>query len=183
MRTKNKVNFRLRPFRASDAEGMNRIRTMRGVMETIPTLISESPEFTEKVCAGFGANDQKLCAVLDTEKGEKLIGFAALHLTEKPRVRHTASVSIIIDAEYQNMGLGRALLSALLELADKWLMLVRVELEVQAQNEKAIHLYESLGFVKEGLLKYAFMQDGRYTDIVVMGRYSLPDRSQAEEAH
>lgn len=86
-------------------------------------------------------------------------------------MRHSADISLIVHTNYQNMGIGRAILTQLLELADKWLLLKRVELEVAAENSGAIHLYESLGFEKEGLKKYASITEGRYTDIIVMGRY------------
>lgn len=41
--------------------------------------------------------------------------------------------------------MGTTLMETLLDLADHWLMLVRVELEVFADNEQAIRLYEKLG--------------------------------------
>lgn len=167
------MEFRIRPFKECDIKDLNRIRSMRGVTETIPTLFCESEDFTRKVYDGYDKDWPSLCAVLEGPDGERCVGHGMLHLNSKARVRHTASVSLIVDAEYQDKGIGRALLSQLLEIADRWLMLVRVELEVQAENARAVHLYESLGFVREGLLKYAFMQDGRYADILLMGRYNL----------
>ena len=59
---------------------------------------------------------------------------------------------------------GDALLNEILDLADHWLMLVRVELEVFSDNEGAIRLYESLGFQKEGLKRMATVRGGRYVD-------------------
>lgn len=168
------MEFRIRPFKESDIADISEIRSMRGVMETIPTLFSENAAFTERVMKAVGPNDPVLSAVADIPGGEKVIGNAVLRLTEKARLRHTASVALIVHAGYQNMGVGRALLSQLLEIADKWLMLVRVDLEVEANNAAAIHLYESLGFQIEGRLKYAFMKDGRYEDLLVMAKYNLP---------
>ena len=168
------MKFRIRPFKESDIADINEIRSMRGVIETIPTLFSESVAFTEKVMKSIGPNDPVLSAVIDTPEGEKVIGNGVLRLTEKARLRHTASVALIVHAGYHNMGVGRAILSQLLEIADKWLMLVRIDLEVVADNAGAIHLYESLGFQTEGRLKYAFMKDGKYADLLIMGRYNLP---------
>ena len=51
-----------------------------------------------------------------------------------------------------------------------WLMLVRVELEVFADNEQAIRLYEKLGFEKEGLLRMTTVRNGRYVDEYKMAR-------------
>ncbi len=41
-------------------------------------------------------------------------------------------------------------MSEILDLADTWLMLVRIELGVFTDNEKAIKLYEKFGFEIEG---------------------------------
>ncbi len=46
----------------------------------------------------------------------------------------------------------------------------RIELSVAAVNERAIHLYEKVGFVKEGLLKnFTYLKsEDRYLDEVMM---------------
>ncbi|MEG1602034.1 MAG: GNAT family N-acetyltransferase [Cloacibacillus sp.] len=167
------MEYRIRPFKESDVEDINEMRTMPGVMETIPTLTSESVSFTRELYTKYDPDFPAFCAVVDTPNGEKVIGHAMLVLYKKARLRHVASVAIIVNAKYQDMGVGRALLSKLLDIADNWLMLVRVELEVQAENARAVHLYQSLGFQNEGLIKYAVMQNGKYRDIIIMGRYNM----------
>ena len=61
-------------------------------------------------------------------------------------------------------------MKAILDLADNWLMLVRVELEVFADNERAIRLYEKFGFEKEGLLRMTTVRCGQYADEYKMAR-------------
>jgi len=73
------------------------------------------------------------------------------------------------------MGVGTALMKALLDIADNWLMLVRVELTVFEDNERAIHLYEKLGFEKEGLMRLAAIslaaiRNGKYENQYIMAR-------------
>ena len=167
------MDYRIRPFKNSDLKDLHKIRSMRGVMETIPSLFSETESFTDNFYQSFDPDWPSLCAATGSPSEERCIGHGMLVLNKKARLRHTATISLIVDNEFHNVGIGRALLTQLLEIADKWLMLVRVEIEVQAENVGAIHLYESLGFRREGLLKYAFMQDGRYTDILIMGRYNF----------
>ena len=50
-------------------------------------------------------------------------------------------------------------------------MLKRVELSVFTDNERAVRLYESLGFVVEGTERFAAIRDGRYADEYLMARY------------
>jgi putative acetyltransferase len=67
-------------------------------------------------------------------------------------------------------GVGTALLQAAVDLADKWLNLTRLELEVYIDNKPAIRLYEKFGFTLEGtLVQYAF-REGHYVDTYVMAR-------------
>ena len=158
------MEFFIRPFEERDIRGLNEIRRMRGVRETIPALASESMEFTQ------AAATPDLSAVVCENGEEILIGNALLRLCEKPKMRHTASLAIVVRTEFQNMGVGRALLTELLRIADCDLMLVRVALEVAEENARAIHLYESLGFAREGLLRCAYTESGRYKNIVAMAR-------------
>ena len=46
--------------------------------------------------------------------------------------------------DWQGKGAATALLQAAIDLADKWLNLTRLELEVYTDNEPAIRLYRSL---------------------------------------
>lgn len=165
------MEYNIRALAPEDLRDVNEIRTMRGVMETIPTLFSEPLSHTKSVMESFEKNDHMLAAEIYTETGNKVIGMGGLHVASKHRMRHCADISLIVHTNYQNLGIGKAILSQLLELADKWLLLKRVELEVAAENDRAVHLYESLGFEREGVKKYATITDGRYTDIIVMGRY------------
>jgi len=77
----------------------------------------------------------------------------------------------MVHTDFQGRGIGRQLMNAVLDLADNWLHLVRVELTVLPQNKKAVQLYSSLGFEVEGTLKYAHLYQGNYADLLIMGRY------------
>ncbi len=45
----------------------------------------------------------------------------------------------------------------------------RIDLHALASNERAIHVYEKIGFQREAVLRDAMFRFGRYHDIVVMG--------------
>ena len=55
-----------------------------------------------------------------------------------------------VDSEYHGKGIGTALITKALDLADNWLFLERVELEVLETNPRAQALYERFGFAMEG---------------------------------
>jgi len=100
----------------------------------------------------------------------KVVGIVGLHIEAHPRMNHGASIGISVDTEYQGRGFGKKLLEAIIDLSENWLMLVRLELGVIADNEKAIALYESLGFVKEGLKKHTIKRNGVYVNEYIMAR-------------
>ena len=57
-------------------------------------------------------------------------------------------------------GVGAALLATLLEWARSTGVITKVNLEVRADNARAIALYQRMGFVKEGLLVDAIRVNG-----------------------
>lgn len=80
----------------------------------------------------------------------------------------------MVHKDYQNKGVGTALMKALIDIADNWLMLVRVELTVFEDNKRAIHLYEKFGFKKEGVKQLAAIRNGKYVNELIMARIN-PD--------
>ena len=80
------------------------------------------------------------------------------------RYRHRCEIAIALYQEYCGLGIGKAMLEMLLNIA-KQVGYEQAELEVIANNKSAIALYEKLGFQKYGTIpdnmKYA---DGSYAD-------------------
>lgn len=68
---------------------------------------------------------------------------------------------------YRGRGLGARLLNATLEAAFD-AGFVRVELNVHADNGRAVALYDRVGFVREGTQRDAVFVDGEYRDAIAM---------------
>ncbi len=92
-----------------------------------------------------------------------------------PRRRHAARLGMSVRDDWQGKGIGSALMRAAVDLADKWLNIMRLELEVYTDNEPAVRLYQKFGFVTEGTLKCFAYRDGQFVDVYTMGR--IRDRS------
>ena len=75
-----------------------------------------------------------------------------------------------VHPRWQGRGIGRMLLGVALSWADG-VGLERLELNVLADNHRAVKLYESVGFVLEGTRRGAFrFEDGRVVDDHMMAR-------------
>lgn len=166
-------NFVIRPVRLEDAEDINEMRRMDGVRENILGIFSERISRSEDYIENLSENDHMLVAEAEENGAKKVVGTVGLHINKNPRLRHSASIGIMVHAAYQGQGIGRALLSKILDLADNWLMLVRLELSVFVDNERAVKLYQSMGFVTEGIMKYTAIRNGEYADEYLMARYNI----------
>ena len=155
----------IRPARIEDAPDIHALRVMEGVRENILALPSERVADTED----FIRNIKEHLMVAEVDG--RAVGMAGLIVPGMARQRHTAGVGIMVHTDYQGRGIGRALMEALLDIADNWLMLKRVELSVFTDNERAVRLYESLGFVVEGTKRYAAVKNGVHADEYLMARY------------
>ncbi len=86
------------------------------------------------------------------------------------RRRHAVTLGMAVKSSARRQGVGSALLTAGIDLAERWLAVRRIELEVYTDNEVAIAIYKKFGLVVEGTLrKYAF-RDGKLVDVYVMAR-------------
>jgi RimJ/RimL family protein N-acetyltransferase len=80
----------------------------------------------------------------------KVAGTAGIEAVgRKHKLRHRAELGISVLKEYWGLGLGKALTKACIQCA-KEAGYTQVELNVVAENEVAINLYQSLGFVEFG---------------------------------
>ena len=79
-----------------------------------------------------------------------VVGSAGIGcIGRKDKTKHRAEFGISVDKAYWGLGIGRALTMACIECA-KSAGYIQIELDVVADNKKAIALYESLGFTEYG---------------------------------
>jgi putative acetyltransferase len=107
---------------------------------------------------------------LVAEVDGRVVGQLGLHQDRNPRRRHCASIGMAVHDDFQGRGIGSALMAAMIDLADKWLDLRRIELTVYTDNPAAVHLYEKFGFVIEGTLRNYAFRNGAYVDAYAMAR-------------
>ena len=109
--------------------------------------------------------EEVVVALVDGE----VAGYAKLrHPTALPASTHVLMIQgLAVAPAKQRLGVGRALIDA--AIAEGYRRGIRrVTLRVLGPNDAARRLYESAGFVVEGVMRGEFLLDGEYVDDVAM---------------
>jgi putative acetyltransferase len=106
-------------------------------------------------------------------RGDEVLGQLGLHAMQHPRLRHVATLGMAVKTSARRRGAGSALVTAAIDLCEKWLNVTRIELEVYVDNQAAIALYVKHGFVIEGTRPRFAFRDGQFVDAHVMGRVAV----------
>ena len=123
----------------------------------------QESEFLEKMlCSETGA---EILAIVEGQ----VAGTAGIEAVgSKYKVRHRAEFGISILEEFWHLGIGRALAESCIELA-RQAGYRQLELEVVADNHRAVSLYESLGFREYGRNPKGFLsRTAGYQTLVYM---------------
>ncbi|HET7546624.1 MAG TPA: GNAT family N-acetyltransferase [Usitatibacter sp.] len=103
--------------------------------------------------------------------GDEVLGHGGLHpIGKAARRAHAMGLGLVVRDAWQGKGVGNALMAALVDLADNWLPVIRLELTVYTDNERAIALYRKFGFEMEGTHRCYALRAGRYIDAYAMAR-------------
>lgn len=146
-------------------EVMNQPRAVWGTLQT-PLM---SVEMRQKRFDATDHNNRALVAVLDG----RVVGSIGLHREPWHRRIHTASIGMAVHDAFAGRGVGSAMMAAVVDLAERWWNIKRLELNVYADNARAIALYERFGFEREGLMRAYAWRDGAYVDSLAMARLAL----------
>ncbi len=159
--------LKIRAIEKTDIDGFYELRNCLYAGANTLAMPFTSKENVAKMVNRMTEEENSVSLVAELDG--KLVGSAGLNIF-KGRRRHCAALGISVHDDYQHKGIGTALMKALLDLADNWYDLKRIELEVYTDNEMAINLYKKFGFTIEGTLKCYAIRNGEYIDAYFMAR-------------
>ncbi len=84
---------------------------------------------------------------------------------------HRTELGVYVAKAWRDQGVGSALMTAAIQWAHSSPIVRRVELEVFAENARAIHLYEKFGFVREGIKRGLYRRGSTFMDMLIMARW------------
>ena len=156
----------IRPVRVEDVADIVAVRLQPGVLAGTLNVPSERLLDQQRQIETLDPNDHELVAEIEG----RVVGTARL-VVFHGRLSHCGEIAhVMVHDEFQGRGIGRQLMEALLDIADNYLGLVRVELLVYPDNAGAVRLYERLGFAHEGVKRKFSRRQGRLTDALMMAR-------------
>ena len=170
----------IRPASIEDSAGLLDleraiVRARSGVVKLEDELPIDAAAHADRYREALTSTDGLVLALVAELAGVGIVAEASLYRFKLRMVRHVGVLGIGVHPAAQGIGLGRALLLRLLSWARSHRdadggRVLRVELYVRADNARARALYESLGFVLEGMRR-AFVRgdDGVFVDDAVMG--------------
>jgi RimJ/RimL family protein N-acetyltransferase len=157
-----------------------RLEDVDDLLEIINSLVDEGAEISinEKVTSRDAEIDWLSRVLADLERGEEFFMVAevdgrvvASSNLERSRgyAKHVGVIGIVIKKGFRDLGIGTVMMQALVEQA-RAMGLKVLTLSAFATNERAIHVYEKVGFVQTGRIPRKHFKDGRYIDEVIMSR-------------
>ena len=156
----------IRPMHPDDVNEMHTLWSHPAICRTTLQLPSQEIGRVRERVETLSPGGHRLVSVVDG----RAVGVITIFQSQNPRMAHTAGLGMMVHPDYWGMGIGSLLMEAILNIADNWLNLRRVELEVNVDNPPAVGLYEKFGFEVEGTARFHTFGDGRWADSYFMGR-------------
>lgn len=101
---------------------------------------------------------------------DRIVGFSRCEGVYLKRFSHKVEFGVCVLKDFWGYGIGKKLLKESISWADAN-GIKKITLNVLETNDKAIKLYERLGFEIEGILKNdKILSDGKYYNTIIMGR-------------
>ncbi|TFE24519.1 GNAT family N-acetyltransferase [Cohnella luojiensis] len=112
-------------------------------------------------------HEERVDFMIALKETDELIGEVVLN--EIDSVNRSANIRIAIQGtSHRGKGYGTEAMIHMLRHGFETLKLHRIHLGVYAFNPRAIHVYEKIGFQREGVERDALYQDGEFHDMIMM---------------
>ncbi len=170
------MDLTIRAAEPRDLPGFTALMNLPGYRHGTLRLPYESEDSARKRLFEGGPNTTLLVALLEGE----IVG--TIHLLRwTGRRSHVGMIGMGVHDAHTGRGIGRRLLDAVLDYADNWLGLIRLELSVNVDNAPALRLYERAGFEIEGRERQSILRDGVLVDAFTMSRLRPPPRPASDQ--
>jgi phosphinothricin acetyltransferase len=140
----------------------------QGIEDRIATLETQlrTPEERRQWMAARGARHPVVVAV----SGGQVVGWGSLNsFNPRPAYDHVVDLSVYVERAWRGRGVGRVLLTHLLDRA-RGLGYHKMVLATFPYNAGGLALYRRMGFSEVGVYREQGQLDGRWVDVLIMER-------------
>ncbi|MFY0544387.1 GNAT family N-acetyltransferase [Brevibacillus sp. H7] len=156
----------LRPIGLEDTDLYFRMLFHPETRRLTGTQKSFTREQIHRYIEGKSQDTSSLLLLIALRETDEVIGDIALQSIDS--YNRNANIRIAIEEPYQGKGYGSEAMKLMLDYGFGIVNLHRIELNVFAYNERATHVYEKIGFKKEGVQRDALYYNHQYHDSILM---------------
>lgn len=164
----------LRSPEESDASVI--IKYFKEVLAASKVMLSQAHEINSTIKEYSNwikkSNDSPNRLILLAVHDIDVIGMIDFENGKKERNSHTGMFGMSVQKAWRGKGIGKILLTSLLNWAEENDNIEKVCLSIFANNYIALNLYEKFGFVKEGIRPRSYkIASGEYIDEIMMYKF------------
>ena len=156
----------VRPMIESDAEAFLASMDEEGMRLTGTHRSFTLIELRTWAAARADVEDRLDLSIVDASSG---CWIGELAINDWDADNRSCGFRIALGPNGRNRGLGTEATRLIVDYVFTHLPIHRIGLEVFAFNPRAAHVYESVGFIREGVMRSALLWNGEYTDTILMG--------------
>ncbi len=158
-------NIKLLPIKTDDTDF---VLSLRNDLEIARRFFSDPPVYESVHTKWLSQRDEKDLDFIIWYEGSRSGRTFITHVN----YRHSkAEYGIVIHPDYRGRNIAFRASQLLINYVFKELPIRKLSLQVFADNNIAIRLYEKLGFSREGLLKQEYLRSGVYQDVLLMALF------------
>jgi L-amino acid N-acyltransferase YncA len=152
------------------------LRDLKGYHGCFDAVARERVHLGRVAASSLKASRGWMRSVLDAKfpflvvtQGSRIVGWCDVATREMEGFRHIGGLGMGLLPEMRGRGLGSRLLRKAIALCRRR-GIEKIELQVYAGNRPARALYRKFGFRQEGRRVRARKLDGKYEDVILMGK-------------
>ena len=149
-------------LRRANATDLNYIMKLQYAPENLKFIVPFDEDYHREIINSDGS--EKSDVIVEEIDTGLAVGYFMLRELDSPCAEFT---HVIIGRK--GLGYGREALNLLLEWTFAVKKYHRVWIDCKEYNSIALHLYETAGFVREGLLREIILTNGVYENLIVLG--------------
>jgi len=155
-------NIELKPLSIKDTDFL---LEMRNDLEIADNFFSDPPVYDfghNRWLSGKSTDDLDFIIYYEGKKAGRI------SITKIDFRHQKGEYGIVVQKDFRGKRIAYEASILLIDYVFQNLPINKITLEVYENNEKAIKLYEKLGFIKEGLLREEFLKNGRFQNVYRM---------------